>query len=75
MTRCTNCGSTDAHVDLGLCFACFAPDPQPPPTDAEICAGYGHPEYAPGEGRCYCGAVQFPDADTERRSNGGDDER
>jgi hypothetical protein len=59
MVKCANCGSSDADVDLALCFECFCiaqgPEEQyPNPTDEEYCAVYGHGEYE-NSGRCWCG--------------------
>jgi len=67
MARCANCGSLDADVDWGVCYDCFVAShpPQPKPTIEEECAAYGYAEYAPGEGRCYCGQVIYENG--ERR--------
>ena len=35
------------------------PEPEQPYRVEYECAGYGHPEYGPGEGRCYCGATLY----------------
>ena len=59
MRRC-NCGSNDYDVDWGCCYDCFCASRStlaescPEPTDAELCAGHGHPEYVEGSGVCLC---------------------
>lgn len=74
MSRCANCSSSDADPDWGLCFECFcaASDSEqqereryPEPTDAELCANYGHVEYL-GSGTCYCGELKFTKPTGER---------
>lgn len=74
MSRCTNCGSTDADIDLGLCFECFCGDngaaeqQYPEPTTEDYCAAGEHSEYEHG-GRCYCGKVLYDDAGAKREEN------
>jgi NMD protein affecting ribosome stability and mRNA decay len=64
MAKCFQCGSSDADIDLGLCYECFCQsEPQqqeqyPEPSEQEHCASYGHPQYFSGN-RCYCGEVYY----------------
>ena len=66
MSQCTNCSSTDADPMWGLCYECFClmQSPEPEPTDADYCAGYGHSEFE-HSGRCYCGVREYPKANGE----------
>lgn len=59
MARCTNCGSTDADVDIGLCYECFCQENrQPEYTVEDECESRGHELY--GDCRCYCGRKTYP---------------